>query len=43
MVRKVNIMVPIFDDTCFNFCGTGETKRVDCKKKYCQALGNISS
>ena len=40
MVRKVNIMVPVYDDTCFNFCGKLlDTQRLECKKKWCQELG----
>lgn len=38
MVRKVNILVPIFDDSCFNYCGESETDRIRCKKEFCQAL-----
>ena len=38
MVRKVNILVPIYDDSCFNYCGGGVDEGMECKRKFCTAL-----
>ena len=39
MVRKVNILVPIYDDSCFNYCGRGVDRGIYCKRNFCKALG----
>merc|ERR1711974_352521 len=42
MVRKVNIWVPVYDDTCFNYCGEEENERLECKRTFCQALNETT-
>ena len=38
LVRKVNIVVPVYDDSCFDYCGADKNAHTRCKKTKCQPL-----
>ena len=39
LVRRINIWIPIYDDSCFNFEPDGDPLRI--KRDNCQELGEL--
>ena len=38
LVRKVKVVVPVFDDSCFDYCGADNEDHTHCRKTKCQQL-----